>query len=158
MDNPTENYLVSFFGRFNYTFKDRYLLTFTLRDDGTSRFSPDTRWGLFPSAAFAWKIIDEPWMKKIEILSQLKLRAGYGITGQQNINQGDYPYLPRYTLSNQYARYQLGNLFYYTLRPEGYDYNIKWEETSTLNFGLDFGFANDRVYGSIDIYKEKPKT
>jgi len=157
VDNPTENYLVSFFGRFNYTFKDRYLLTFTLRDDGTSRFSPDTRWGLFPSAAFAWKIIDEPWMKKIEILSQLKLRAGYGITGQQNINQGDYPYLPRYTLSNQYARYQLGNLFYYTLRPEGYDYNIKWEETSTLNFGLDFGFANDRVYGSIDIYKRKTK-
>ncbi|NCC72961.1 MAG: TonB-dependent receptor [Sphingobacteriia bacterium] len=152
---PTENYLVSFFGRVNYTFKNRYLLTFTLRNDGTSRFSPDTRWGLFPSAAFAWKILDENFMKNVDVLSQLKLRLGWGVTGQQNINQGDYPYLPRYTRSNQFARYQLGNLFYYTMRPAGYDYNIKWEETTTSNIGLDFGFAQDRFYGSIDYYKRK---
>ncbi len=157
VDNPTESFLVSFFGRFNYSFKDRYLLTFTLRNDGTSRFSPDTRWGLFPSAAFAWKIVDEPWMQNANALSQLKLRVGYGVTGQQNINQGDYPYLPRYTRSNQFARYQLGNLYYYTLRPEGYDYNLKWEETTTLNFGIDYGFAEDRVYGSIDVYQRKTK-
>ncbi len=152
---PTENYLVSFFGRLNYTFKDRYLLTFTLRNDGTSRFSPDTRWGLFPSAAFAWKILDENFMQNVDVLSQFKLRLGWGVTGQQNINQGDYPYLPRYTRSNQFAQYQLGNLMYYTLRPAGYDYNIKWEETTTLNFGLDFGFAEDKFYGSIDYYKRK---
>ena len=154
---PTESYLVSFFGRFNYTLKDRYLLTFTLRDDGTSRFSPETRWGLFPAAAFAWKLNDEPWMQNVDVLSQLKIRAGWGVTGQQNINQGDYPYLPRYTTSNVFARYQLGNMFYYTMRPEGYDANIKWEETTTINFGLDFGFAEDRVYGSIDVYQRKTK-
>ncbi len=152
---PTESYLVSFFGRFNYTLADRYLLTFTLRNDGTSRFSPDTRWGLFPSAAFAWKILDESFMQNVKGMSQLKLRLGWGVTGQQNINQGDYPYLPRYTRSNQYARYQMGNLFYYTMRPAGYDYNIKWEETTTVNVGLDFGFADDRVYGSVDYYKRK---
>ncbi len=152
---PTESYLVSFFGRLNYTFKERYLLTLTLRNDGTSRFSPDTRWGLFPSAAFAWRMLDESFMKNANVLSQLKLRLGWGVTGQQNINQGDYPYLPRYTRSNQFARYQLGNLFYYTMRPAGYDYNIKWEETTTLNLGLDFGFAQDRFYGSIDIYNRK---
>jgi iron complex outermembrane receptor protein len=157
INDPTESYLVSFFGRFNYTLKDRYLLTFTLRDDGTSRFSPDTRWGLFPAAAFAWKIVDEPWMQNANALSQLKLRLGWGITGQQNIGQGDYPYLPRYTTSNQFARYQLGNMFYYTMRPEGYDANIKWEETTTYNLGLDFGFAEDRVYGSIDVYQRKTK-
>ncbi len=154
---PTESYLVSFFGRLNYTFKERYLLTFTLRNDGTSRFSPDTRWGLFPSAAFAWKILDEGFMQNVEGLSQLKLRLGWGVTGQQNINQGDYPYLPRYTRSNQYAQYQLGNLYYYTLRPAGYDYNIKWEETTTMNLGLDFGFADDKFYGSLDYYKRKTK-
>jgi TonB-dependent starch-binding outer membrane protein SusC len=154
---PTESYLVSFFGRLNYTFNEKYLLTFTLRNDGTSRFSPDTRWGLFPSAAFAWKILDEPWMQSLDVLSQLKFRLGWGVTGQQNIGQGDYPYLPRYTQSNQFAQYQLGNQWYFTLRPEGYDYNIKWEETTTLNFGLDFGFANDRVYGSIDYYKRETK-
>ncbi len=155
IDRPTESYLVSFFGRFNYSFKDRYLLTFTLRDDGTSRFSPDTRWGLFPSLALAWKIVDEKWFENSNALSQLKLRLGWGVTGQQNINQGDYPYLPRYTRSDQFSRYQLGNMFYYTLRPEGYDYNIKWEETTTINIGLDYGFANDRIYGSIDVYNRK---
>jgi iron complex outermembrane receptor protein len=80
-----------------------------------------------------------------------------GTTGQQNINQGDYPYLPRYTRSDQFSRYQLGNIFYYTLRPEGYDYNIKWEETGTFNVGLDYGFANDKVYGSFDYYLRKTK-
>lgn len=151
-DYETESYLVSFFGRFNYTFKDRYLLTFTLRDDGTSRFSPDTRWGLFPSVALAWKIIDEPWMENIRAFSQFKLRAGYGITGQQNIGQGDYPYLPRYTYSQPNAQYMFGDQYLLTLRPEGYDINIKWEETTTWNIGLDYGFARDRIYGALDFY------
>ncbi len=157
IDSPTENYLMSYFGRFNYSFKNKYLLTFTLRNDGTSRFSPSTRWGLFPSLAFAWQMINEPWIKNSNLFSQLKLRLGYGVTGQQNINQGDYPYLPRYTYSQINAGYQLGNVFYLTLRPEGYNEGLKWEETTTYNIGLDYGFLQDRVYGSIDVYLRKTK-
>jgi iron complex outermembrane receptor protein len=156
-DFATESFLVSFFGRFNYTFKDRYLFTFTLRNDGTSRFSPDTRWGLFPSAALAWKISDEPWMAGADAISQLKLRLGWGVTGQQNINQGDYPYLARYTYGESTAQYLFGNQYITTLRPEGYDANIKWEETTTYNIGLDFGFLNDRFYGSLDFYFRETK-
>ena len=155
IDNPTEYYILSFFGRFNYSFKDRYLLTFTLRNDGTSRFSPDNRWGLFPSVALAWKILDEPWMQNTNILSHLKLRLGYGVTGQQNIGQGNYPYLPIYTYSQINAQYQFDTTFITTLRPEGYDANIKWEETTTYNIGLDYGFADDRFYGSLDFYYRK---
>jgi len=155
--DKTELYLVSFFGRFNYTFKDRYLMTFTLRDDGTSRFSPETRWGLFPAVALAWKINNEPWMSGAGSLSQLKLRAGYGITGQQDIGLGNYPYLPRYTAGQVNAQYQLGNQFYTTLRPEGYDRDIKWEETTTWNVGLDYGFKQDKYYGALDFYYKQTK-
>ena len=152
INDKTESYLVSFFGRFNYTFNNKYMLTATLRDDGTSRFSPNTRWGLFPSVALAWKINQEGFLIDSKTISQLKLRLGWGITGQQNIGQGDYPYMANYTYSQINAQYQLGNLFYYTLRAEGYDENIKWEETTTWNVGLDYGFADDRYYGSIDLY------
>jgi iron complex outermembrane receptor protein len=154
-DYATENVLISFYGRINYTLMGRYLVTFTLRNDQTSRFSPDTRSGVFPSVALAWKIKDESFLRDVKVLSQLKLRLGWGVTGQQNINQGDYPYLPRYTYSEANARYQLGQIFYQTLRAEGYDANIKWEETTTINAGIDFGFADDRYYGSIDVYQRK---
>lgn len=153
--DPTESYLVSFFGRLNYTFKGRYLLTATIRQDGTSRFSPETRWGTFPSFALAWQIKDEPWMENVKSISDLKLRLGYGITGQQNIGSNDYPYMPRYTYSKDNARYQFGNTFYTTYRPEGYDANIKWEETTTYNIGLDYGFADNRITGTIDAYYRK---
>ncbi len=156
--DPTESYLVSYFGRLNYTIKDRYLLTLTVRQDGTSRFSPDTRWSTFPSAAFAWRIIEESFLKDSKTVSDLKLRLGYGITGQQNIITGDlsdYPYLPLYTNSFDNARYQFGNEFYTTIRPEGYDANIKWEETTTYNIGLDYGFIDDRITGTIDVYYRK---
>jgi len=133
------------------------MLTFTLRDDGTSRFAPNNRWGLFPSAAFAWRINEEPWLKDSKVVSQLKLRLGYGITGQQNIHFGNYPYLPRYTLSQNNAEYQLGNIFYRTLRPEGYNSKIKWEETTTYNIGMDYGFLQNRIYGSLDLYYRKTK-
>jgi len=156
-DYATENILISFYGRLNYSFKNRYLLTFTLRDDGTSRFSPETRWGLFPSVAFAWKVNEESFLRNSKVLSQLKLRLGWGVTGQQNINQGDYPYLPRYTYSEMNAQYQLGQIFYTTLRAEGYDANIKWEETTTFNVGVDFGFSDDRYFGSFDFYQRKTK-
>jgi len=148
----TEHYIVSFFGRLNYTFKDKYLLTATLRDDGTSRFSKDNRWGLFPSMALAWKINEEPFLQNVDAISELKLRLGYGITGQQRINQGDYPYLGTYTYSEPTAEYQFGSDFVKTLRPEGYNSNLKWEETTTYNVGVDYGFFNDRINGSIEAY------
>jgi iron complex outermembrane receptor protein len=147
-----EYYLVSFYGRFNYTLFNRYLLTFTLRDDGSSKFSKSNRWGLFPSAAIAWKINDEKFLRDSKVLSLLKIRAGWGVTGQQDISDNWYPYIPIYTASNAFAMYQFGNLFYTTLRPEGYDADIKWETTKTTNVGLDFGFLNDRITGAFDLY------
>lgn len=151
-DYETEHYIVSFFGRLNYTFKDKYLLTATLRQDGTSRFSEDNRWGLFPSAALAWKIHEEPFMQNTQSISQLKLRLGYGVTGQQRIGQGDYPYLAQYSYSEPNAQYQFGDEFVTTLRPEGYNSNLKWEETTTYNVALDYGLFNDRLTGSIEAY------
>lgn len=151
-----ENYLVSFFGRMNYTLKDRYLFTFTLRDDGSSRFSSDNRWGLFPAAAFAWKINDESFLKNVPAVSDMKLRLGWGVTGQQDIGN-DYPYLAVYRGSTPTAQYQLGNTFYNTLRPNPYDANIKWEETTTYNVGLDFGLLKNRITGTVDVYKRKTK-
>ena len=151
-DYETENYLVSFFGRFNYIFKERYLATFTLRQDGSSRFSPDTRWGLFPALALAWQISDEPFLSDSETVSNLKLRLGYGVTGQQNITDNDYPYLPRYTFGENNAQVQFGNGYVTTIRPEGYDANIKWEETTTYNIGFDYGFLDNRITGSVDAY------
>ena len=151
-DYATESYLVSFFSRANYSIADRYLFTATLRYDGSSRFAPDNRWGLFPSAAFAWKINEEAFLKDVDFISDLKLRLGYGVTGQQNITSGDYPYLSRYTFSEPTAMYMFGNQFVQTLRPEGYDANLKWEETSTINVGLDYGFLNNRIFGSLEYY------
>ncbi len=148
----TENYLVSFFGRANYTLMERYLLTLTLRDDGSSRFIGKNKWGLFPSAAFAWKIKDEPFLKDVKALSEMKLRVGWGITGQQDIGN-DYPAQAKYTLSSSGSYYPIGGVFLPTLRPDAYDPNIKWEETNTQNIGLDFGFFNNRISGAIDLYK-----
>ena len=152
-DYETENYLVSFFGRLNYIFLDRFMATATLRYDGSSRFSPDTRWGLFPSYAVAWRIKEESFLKDSEAVSELKLRLGYGITGQQNITSNDYPYLARYSMSDPNAQYLFGNTWYSTLRAEGYDANIKWEETETYNIGIDYGFFKDRITGTLDVYK-----
>ncbi|MBN1144534.1 MAG: TonB-dependent receptor [Bacteroidales bacterium] len=158
-DQPyeTENYLISFFGRMNYTLLDKYLLTFTLRDDGSSRFAEENRWGLFPSVALAWKINSESFLKNSNLISDLKLRLGYGITGQQDVTTGDFPYLAQYTLSDDYARYRFGTTYYNTYRPEGYDKNIKWEETTTYNAGLDFGFLQNRITGTIDVYSRETK-
>jgi len=152
----TESYLISFYGRLNYSFMDRYLLTFTLRDDGTSRFQ-NNKWGLFPSAALAWRISEEPFLKDVNWLSNLKLRLGYGITGQQNINQGDYPSIPTYHTNQHGSLYWFGNNVITPITPKGYAAQIKWEETTTYNIGLDFGFARNRINGSIDIYKRKTK-
>lgn len=153
--DDTENYLVSFFGRLNYSVMDKYLFTATLRRDGSSRFHKDNRWGTFPSLALAWRISEESFMKNLKPLSNLKLRLGYGITGQQELNSGDYPYLGTYRLSDNRTQYQFGNTFYPLLRPNGYDESLKWEETTTYNIGLDFGFLDGRINGSVEAYKKK---
>ena len=155
IDNKTENYLISFFGRINYTFKDRYLLTFTLRDDGSSRFNKNNRWGLFPSVALAWRLQQESFLNDVNWLSDLKLRLGYGVTGQQNLNNGDYPYLARYSYSKSGANYYFGNTEYQLIAPQAYDENLKWEETTTYNVALDFGFLNSRLTGTLDFYWRK---
>ncbi len=148
----TENYLVSFFGRVNYTLMDRYLVTVTVREDGSSRFAEDNRWGLFPSVALAWKINDESFLRNVKAVTNLKLRLGWGITGQQDIGN-DYPAQALYREASEGSYYPIGGVFLPTLRPDAYDPDIKWEETTTLNAGLDFGFINDRITGSIDIYR-----
>jgi len=155
IQHKKQYFLVSLFGRFNYTLFDRYLLTATLRDDGSSKFAKNKKYGLFPSAAIAWKINDEVFLRNSKVVSQLKLRVGWGMTGQQNILENWYPSLPLYTISDKYTQYQFGNVWYYSLRPEGYDPNIQWEESATWNFGLDYGFLNDRITGAIEYYSRK---
>jgi iron complex outermembrane receptor protein len=148
--------LVSYFGRLNYTLLDRYLITATIRQDGTSRFSPDDRWGTFPSAAFAWKVKEESFLRDVNVLSDLKLRLGWGITGQQNINDQDFPYLPQYIDNiGEYAYYQFGDGVVHTSSPSAYNSKLKWEETTTYNAGLDFGFLSNRITGAIDLYYRK---
>jgi len=147
----TENTLISFYGRINYSIKGKYLLTATLRDDGSSRFSPSTRWGLFPSLAAAWYVSDEPFMQNTHMY--LKLRAGYGVTGQQDIGN-DYPYIPNYSPGTETAQYQFGDKFYTVLRPDGYDSEIKWEQTASTNIGLDLGFMNNRISATLDYYRK----
>ncbi|RKZ96510.1 MAG: SusC/RagA family protein [Gammaproteobacteria bacterium] len=147
----TENYLVSFFGRVNYSLMSKYLFTATIRNDGSSRFAEGNRWGLFPSAAVAWKISEESFLEGVDLVSDLKLRASWGITGQQDIGS-DYPAQAIYRLASEGSYYPIGGEFLPTLRPDAYDPNIKWEETSTQNIGLDFGFMKNRISGSVDLY------
>jgi len=152
----TENYLVSFFGRLNYTFMDRYLLTFTIRDDGSSRFASGNRWGVFPSVALAWKINEESFLKDSKALSELKLRLGYGKTGQQDIGN-DYPAQASYVTSSPGSYYMIDGEFIPTLRPNTYDPDIQWETTTTWNGGVDFGFLDNRISGSVDFYYRETK-
>ncbi len=148
-----EYFLISFFGRLNYTLFERYLLTATLRGDGSSRFGENNRWGRFPAVALAWKLTEEPFIGKSETVNDLKLRLSWGKTGQQDIGLNYYPYIPTYTASTSGAYYQFGNTFYSTLRPDAYDANIKWETLTSLNAGLDFTILDRRVSGSVDVYK-----
>ncbi|MCC6723194.1 MAG: SusC/RagA family TonB-linked outer membrane protein, partial [Saprospiraceae bacterium] len=152
-DNSGELFLLSLFGRVNLTLFDRLLLTGTIRQDASSRFNKDNRNGIFPAAAIAYKLVDNNGKGSI---SSLKARLGWGVTGQQNL--GDYyVHLPRYLASFENAGYQFGDTFIQTLRPNAYDSKIKWEETTTYNAGLDFGFMNERIYGSVELYKRLTK-
>lgn len=153
--------LISFFGRLNYTFLDRYLLTVTVRRDGTSRFSKDNRWGTFPSVALGWKILDESWAKDLkDVMNEWKLRLGWGITGQQDIG-GYFDYMATYKQATQGSYYPSingqGDKFQSTLYPSGYNPNLKWEETTTWNAGMDFGFMNNRITAAVDYYFRESK-
>ena len=151
-----EYYLVSFFGRINYSIASKYLFTFTLRDDASSRFSSKNRWGLFPSAAFAWNVKNEDFLKDSGTVSQMKFRLGWGRTGQQDIGSDYYPYLARYVFATtQEMRYNMGGQNLNVLAPQPYNPNIKWETTETWNAGLDFGFINDRITGTLEGYLRK---
>ncbi|MGQ1946089.1 SusC/RagA family TonB-linked outer membrane protein [Geofilum sp. OHC36d9] len=151
-DYSSEAYIVSLFGRLNYSFKNKYLLTFTLRNDGSSRFSPDNQWGLFPSVALAWKVSNESFMQNSSVLTDLKFRLGYGVTGQQSLGQGDYPWMARYSYSSAGANYYFGDTKVALIRPVAYDENLKWEETTTYNAGIDYGFLGNRINGALDFY------
>ncbi len=173
-ESKTESYLVSFFGRANWIGWNQVMLTATLRADGSSRFAPDVRWGLFPSVALGWKI-KETFFQDVNWLDDFKLRLGYGITGQQDINQGDYPYMPIYVINQDGAYSTLGEtvananlagltegvdymvgqdgyVYYQTYRPNEYNPDLTWEKTTTYNAGIDFAFLNNRISGAVDYY------
>ena len=154
--NKTEYYLVSFFGRANFSYDNRYMITATLRRDGTSRFA-NNKWGLFPSVALGWNIKNEGFLKDTDAISTLKLRLSYGQTGQQDLQAGDYPTLATYTNNQIGSYYPFGNRFIVPIRPDGYNADLKWETTTTYNVGLDYGFAGGRIYGTIDAYKRFTK-
>ena len=148
--------MLSYYGRINYSFDGKYLLTATVRRDASSRFAKDTRWGTFPSVALGWTLTEEPWLKNQKVLSNLKLRASYGVTGQQE-GIGNYNYLPVYTYSVAGTEAFINGQYINTYRPEAYVSDLKWETTTSWNFGLDFGFLDGRIGGAIDFYTRKTK-
>jgi TonB-linked SusC/RagA family outer membrane protein len=152
--SPAENTLISYYGRLIYTFDTKYILSGSIRTDGSSRFSPSTRWGTFPAAAFTWRMQQEKFLQSARVLSNLNLRLSYGITGNQD-GIADYSYLPVYGLSLNGSEFQFGNNYYNMATAAAYDANIKWEQTATWNGGLDYGFLNNRISGAIDIYYKK---
>ena len=147
----THNQLVSFFGRANYSIMDKYMFTATVRSDGSSRFSSENRWSVFPSFAFAWRMKNEVFLADNNLISDMKLRLGYGKTGQQDIGS-DFPYLPVYTINRDGAYYPFGDEYYPTSRPDAYNPNLKWEETTTYNVGYDISILNNRFSASLDYY------
>ena len=149
----TEHYLVSFFGRLNYTLMDRYMLTATLRDDGSSRFKK--HWALFPSVALAWKVKQETFLKDVQELSDLKLRLSWGKTGQQD-GVSDYGWIHTYSKSvGTNGLYPIAGLDGVLYRPDNYTEDLKWETTTTYNVGLDLGFLDQRLTASFDFYYRK---
>lgn len=145
--------LIGFFGRANLTFLDKYLLTLTYRRDGTSRFSKENQWGDFPAAALAWNISDEDFLKDSKTISSLKLRAGYGITGQQAVNEKDI-FLNRYRGGNVNSQYQFNNTVIQSLIASEINPDLKWEETATIEFGVDYGLIEERISGSLNFFQK----
>ncbi|WP_299709269.1 SusC/RagA family TonB-linked outer membrane protein [uncultured Tenacibaculum sp.] len=145
--------LIGFFGRANFSFLDKYLLTLNYRRDGTSRFSSKNRWGNFPGAALAWKISEEDFLKESSFVSSLKLRASYGVTGQQEIDEKDV-FLSRYRAGDQNSQYLFGGVPIATNIPSAINEALKWEETATIEFGIDYGLFNDRITGSVSAFQK----
>ena len=148
--------LSSMLARANISIMSKYLITASVRQDGSSKFNVDNRFGLFPSAAFAWKLNEESFLKNSKTINDLKLRIGYGVTGQQD-GIGYYDYISYYNLSSLTAQYQFGNTFYQMFRPGGYYFNRKWEQTATTNLAVDFGLLDGRVSGTVELYRRETK-
>ena len=147
--------LLSYYGRVNYTFNSRYLLTATMRRDGSSRFAKENRWGSFPSVALAWRVASEDFFESIRpVMNDLKIRASYGVTGQQD-GIANYAYIPNYTQSLEGAYYIFNGKWIPTMRPQAYNSNLRWETTRSWNFGIDFGFLNNRFSGTVDYFTRK---
>ena len=148
--NKSEYFLVSFFGRANYNYDNRYMVTATVRWDGTSRFT-NNKWGFFPSVALGWNIKGESFLKNSKAVSDLKLRLSWGQTGQQDI--GDvYQSIPTYQNNLIGSYYMFNGQVIVPITPNGYNADLKWETTTTYNIGLDYGFLNDRLFGTLDVY------
>ncbi|GAB3363557.1 TonB-dependent receptor [Arachidicoccus ginsenosidivorans] len=152
-DSLKQNTLISYVGRLIYTYDNKYTLTASLRRDGSSKFAPDTRWGWFPSVALGWNLKKEGWFGDASALSSLKLRGSYGITGNQS-GIDNYRFIPTYYLSDNVSNYQFGDNFYSMYTPSSYDESLKWEKTASANIGLDFGFFDQRIFGSVDVYNK----
>lgn len=148
-----QNRLISFFGRLNFNLNEKYLITASLRRDGSSRFGDGNKWGLFPAVALGWRILEEDFASGLnDIFTNLKLRLSWGITGNEDID--DFLFTTFYSYGQPDASYLFGNEFVQTLRGTGVDPNIKWEQTSSLNLGIDFGFWNNRISGSLELYEK----
>ena len=143
--------LSSYLGRLNLNILNKYVITASVRQDGSSKFNLDNRYAVFPSAAIAWKLSEENFLKNSTVFSDLKLRASYGETGQQD-GIGYYDYISYYNLGSNTAQYQFGNSFTSISRPNGYYFNRKWEQTATANVALDFGLFDNRVSGTVELY------
>jgi len=152
----TASTLESYYGRLIYTLNNKYVLTGSLRTDGSSKFGPDYRWGVFPSGAFAWKLKQEDFLKNVKVLSDLKFRLSYGVTGNQD-GIGLYSYLNTYSQGGNNSQILFGNTYYHTWTPAAYAADLKWEQTATTDAGLDFAFLNNRISGSVDYYYKKTK-
>lgn len=153
-DTRTDVVLVTYIGRTNLSFFDKYLFTFSYTRDGTSRFSEQNRWGDFPAAAFAWRVSDESFLKDSKLVSNLKLRASWGVTGQQDIGVEDQ-FLQRYVQGQPNSQYIFGQTPVIIGVPGFRNEELKWEETTTINFGLDYGFLNQRITGSVDVFRKE---
>ncbi len=150
--------LISYYGRLIYTYNDRFTVQGSIRTDGSSKFSPDTRWGVFPAGAVSYRLTEEDFLKDSPVVSDMKVRLGFGVTGQQDGSAiSYYGYIPSYGLTTNDTRYQFGNTFYNGYTPSPYDTSLKWETTNTFDGGIDFGFLNQRIYGSVDVYIRKTK-
>ena len=152
----SEETLISYYGRLIYTYDDKYIVMGSIRSDGSSKFSPTNRWGVFPSAAFTWKINKEDFLKDSRALSALNFRASYGITGNKD-GITYYGYLNSYALSQNSSQINFGDSFYHYWTPAAYAADLKWEQTATTDLGFDFGFLNNRISGSVDYYYKKTK-